>query len=69
MIPGPHPANYEVIDTGNLLVATIAPLKIKNEVPGKFNVTGIGNGATTFNIYWRGPQRQDTCPVKITVPW
>ena len=41
MIPGPHPANYEVIDTGNLLVATIAPLKIKNEVPGKFNVTGV----------------------------
>ena len=41
MIPGPHPANYEVIDTGTPLVATIAPLKDKNEVHGKFNVTGV----------------------------
>ncbi len=66
-IPGPAPANFEVTDTGNPLVATIEPLRIENEMLAKFNVTGVGDGTTVFKIYWQGPQRQNTCPVKVTV--
>ncbi len=67
VIKGPLTADFEVTDTGNSLVATIEPQRIFGERLGKFAVTGVGDGATTFKIFWRRPQGTGTCPVSVTV--
>jgi hypothetical protein len=87
-ITGPHhPLEFEVIEEGDSLVATIEPppdidpgnravnptAKIEatdNTARGDliFNVTGRGKGTTAFKIYWRGPNRDATCQVTVTVP-
>ncbi len=67
VITGPATADFEVVDTGNSLVATIEPLKIRGERLGKFDVTGVKDGNTAFKIFWLRPQGKGTCPVSVTV--
>ena len=57
----------EVVDKGDPLVATIEPPVDPDNVDLVFKITGIGDGTTVFKIHWQGPNRQDTCPVKVTV--
>ena len=67
VIKGPNTADFEVTDSGNSLVATIEPQRIIGERLGTFDIAGVGNGATTFKIFWRRPQGTGTCPVSVTV--
>ena len=67
VIRGSRTADFEVTDTGNSLVATIEPQRIIGERLGKFAITGVGGGTTTFKIFWRRSQGTGTCPVSVTV--
>ena len=57
----------EIVDKGDPLVATIEPPVDPDNVNLVFKITGIGEGTTVFKIHWQGPQRQDTCSIKVTV--
>ena len=59
--------DFVVVDMGYPLVATIEPLRIIGKRLGKFDVTGVGDGITTFKIFWLRPQEKGTCPVSVTV--
>ena len=67
-IPGhdfvPH---SEILDKGDPLVAKIEPPVDPDNVDLVFKITGTGEGSTVFKIFWKGPKRQDTCSVKVTV--
>jgi len=57
----------EIVDKGDPLVAMIEPPVDPDNVNLLFKITGMGDGTTVFKIHWKGPNRQDTCQVKVTV--
>ena len=66
-ITGHDRAVYEIVDKGDPLVAKIEPVVKEDVYDLYFEITGLGEGTTTFKVYWKGPQREDTCPVKVSV--
>ncbi len=67
-IPGHDfvPSN-KIVDKGDPLVAMIEPPVDPDNFDLLFKITGMGDGTTVFKIHWKGPNRQDTCQVKVTV--
>ncbi len=57
----------KIVDKGDPLVAMIEPPVDPDNVNLLFKITGMGDGTTVFKIHWKGPSRQDTCQVKVTV--
>ena len=57
----------KIVDKGDPLVAMIEPPVDPDDVNLLFKITGMGDGTTVFKIHWKGPNRQDTCQVKVTV--
>ena len=56
-----------IVDKGDPLVATIEPPTDPENVDLVFKITGVGDGTTVFKVHWSGPNRQDTCSIKVTV--
>ena len=59
--------SFEIVDKGDPLVAMIEPPVDPKNVNLVFKITGTGEGTTVFKIYWKGPFRQSTCSLKLTV--
>ena len=59
--------SYEIVDKGDPLVAIIEPPVDTKNVHLVFKIIGTGEGTTVFQIHWKGPRNQATCPVKVTV--
>lgn len=59
--------SYEIVDRGDPLVAVIEPPVDIENVSLVFRIIGTGEGTTVFQIHWKGPRNQATCPVKVIV--
>ncbi len=59
--------SFEIVDKGDPLVAMIEPPVDPTNVNLLFKITGTGDGTTVFKIHWKGPVRQSTCSLKVTV--
>ncbi len=66
-ITGSDFIEYQILDKGDPLVATIEPPPKNDDFDVWFKIAGTGSGATTFKISWHGPTRLGTCRVKVTV--
>ncbi len=58
---------YQIIDKGDPLVATIESPPKNDDYDVWFKIVGTGGGVTTFKISWHGPVRLGTCRVNVTV--
>ncbi len=59
--------SFEIVEKGDPLVAMIEPPVDPENVNLVFKITGTGDGTTMFKIHWKGPMRQGTCSLKVTV--
>jgi hypothetical protein len=66
-INGHHVPSFEITEKGDPLVATIEPPVDKNNPNLIFKIIGSGVGITVFQIHWKGPLRENTCSVRVSV--
>ncbi len=59
--------SFKIVEKGDPLVAMIEPPVDPENVNLVFKITGTGDGTTMFKIHWKGPVRQGTCSLKVTV--
>lgn len=66
-ITGRDVIEYQILDRGDPLVATIESPPKSDDYDVWFKIVGAGNGVTTFEIRWDGPHRFGFCRVEVTV--